>query len=169
MEKSDSDIPRVDLYRKTMGSNKQMTKITKTHENHPETIKIKMTNIFGHEILRRIQLNQPKSCRKQVKNRSPVRPCDRPSERPTVRPTDRPTVRPSDRPPVRPTVGGHGGRGGRGGRGAPVGLPSVRPTVRPSKNHSKTMKKHFSSIIDEVISSRNPILIFPEVIYIEKP
>ena len=32
----------------------------------------------------------------------------------------------------------------------------------------KTIKIHFSSIIDEVISWRNPILIFPELIYIEK-
>ena len=32
-----------------------------------------MTNIFDHEILRRIQINQPKSYRKQVKNRPPPR------------------------------------------------------------------------------------------------
>ena len=30
------------------------------------------------------------------------------------------------------------------------------------------MKNQFSSIIDEVISSRKPILIFPELVYIEK-
>ena len=58
-----------------------------------------------------------------------------------------------------------------GSRGAPVGFPSVRSTVRPSKNKkkkSKSIKHNFSSIIDEVISWRNPILIFPELIYIEK-
>ena len=68
MEKSDSDIPRVDLYRKTVVFDK--TNIN-NYENHSKTIKIKMTNIFDHEILRRIQINQPKSCRKQVKNRPP--------------------------------------------------------------------------------------------------
>ena len=70
-------------------------------------------------------------------------------------------VRPSDRPSVRPWVA-------VGAVGA-VELPSVRPTVRRSKNHSKTMKKHFSSIIDEVISSRQRFLIYSELIYIEKP
>ena len=51
MEKSDSDIPRVDLYRKIIVFNKNITKHITNHENHSKTIKIKMTNIFDHEIL----------------------------------------------------------------------------------------------------------------------
>ena len=43
----------------------------KIHENHSKTIKIKMTFTSIREILRRIQLNQPKTRRKQVKNPPP--------------------------------------------------------------------------------------------------
>ena len=71
MEKSDSDIPRLDLYRKIIVFNNKH--IIKIYENHSKTIKIKMTNIIEHEILRRIQLNQPKLRRIQVKNRPPPR------------------------------------------------------------------------------------------------
>ena len=70
MKKSDYDIPRVDLYRKTILFNKNTIKI---YKNRSKTIKIKMTNIFDHEILRRIQINQPKSCRKHAKHRLPPR------------------------------------------------------------------------------------------------
>ena len=47
MEKSDSDIPRVDLYKKTIV--KTQLRIYKKKQS--KTIKIKMTNIFDHEIL----------------------------------------------------------------------------------------------------------------------
>ena len=39
--------------------------------------------------------------------------------------------------------------------------------IKNEETHATTVKIHFSSIIDEVILWRNPILIFPELIYIE--
>ena len=92
-------------------------------------------------------------------------------------------VRPSIRPPRELPWGPVGGRGAPvggpwgpwGSRGAPVGVrPSARPKIitkfiEKYENLLKIIKNDFSSIIDEVISWRNPILIFPEVVYIEKP
>ena len=51
MDKSDSDIPRIDLHRKTTMFDKKCLNLQKTNENHPKTIKIKMTNICDNEIL----------------------------------------------------------------------------------------------------------------------